>query len=277
MENVSTIGLDLAKHVFQAHGADKDGAVVFRKRLRRQQVLSFFAALPPCTVAMEACAGSPYWGRQIGKLGHSVKLIAPAYVKPFDKRQKNDASDAEAISEAAQRPTMGFVSVKSEEAQAAMIVLRTRDLLVRQRTQMINALRGHLAEFGVIIAKGPQHVFRLIAMVDDSASDLPEAARVILALLAEQLCALEERVTRLDREIARRAKEDKVARRLMTIPGIGAVTAVALATLASSPETFGRGRDFAAWLGLTPPQRSTGGKEHLGRGREWASGRCGAC
>ncbi len=160
---------------------------------------------------------------------------------------------------------MRFVSVKSEEAQAAAIVFRTRDLLVRQRTQTINALRGHLAEFGMIIAKGPQHVSKLIAMVGDPTSDLPEAARAILALLVEQLRALEERVTRLDREIAGRAKEDKVARRLMTIPGIGAVTAVALAALAPSPETFKRGRDFAAWLGLTPLQRSTGGKERLGR------------
>jgi transposase len=265
MKNVSTIGLDLAKHVFQAHGADKSGAVVFRKKLRRQQVLPFFATLPPCTVAMEACAGSHYWGREICKLGHSIKLIAPAYVKPFVKRQKNDASDAEAISEAAQRPTMRFVSVKSEEAQAAAIVFRTRDLLVRQRTQTINALRGHLAEFGMIIAKGPQHLSKLIAMVGDPTSHLPEAARSILALLVEQLRALEERVTRLDREIAGRAKEDKVARRLMTIPGIGVVTAVALAALAPSPETFKRGRDFAAWLGLTPLQRSTGGKERLGR------------
>jgi transposase len=198
-------------------------------------------------------------GGEIGKLGHSIKLIAPAYVKPFVKRQKNDASDAEAISEAAQRPTMRFVSVKSEEAQAAAIVFRTRDLLVRQRTQTINALRGHLAEFGMIIAKGPQHLSKLIAMVGDPTSHLPEAARSILALLVEQLRALEERVTRLDREIAGRAKEDKVARRLMTIP------AVALAALAPSPETFKRGRDFAAWLGLTPLQRSTGGKERLGR------------
>ncbi len=265
MENVSTIGLDLAKHVFQAHGADKNGAVVFRKKLRRQQILPFISALPPCTVAMEACAGSHYWGREIGKLGHSIRLIAPAYVKPFVKRQKNDASDAEAISEAAQRPTMRFVSVKSEETQAAAIVFRTRDVLVRQRTQIINALRGHLAEFGMIVAKGPQHVSKLIWLIEDPTSDLPEAARAIFTLLIEQLRALEERVTKLDREIARRAKEDTVARRLMTIPGVGAVTAVALAALAPSPETFKRGRDFAAWLGLTPLQRSSGGKERLGR------------
>lgn len=265
MENVSTIGLDLAKHIFQAHGANKNGAVVFRKKLRRQQVLSFFAALPSCTVAMEACAGSHHWGREIGKLGHSIKLIAPAYVKPFVKRQKNDASDAEAIAEAAQRPTMRFVSIKSEEAQAAAIVFRTRDLLVRQRTQIINALRGHLTEFGLIVAKGSQNLSKLVALVNDPTSGLPEAAHEILVLLIEQLHSLDVRVEKLDREIARRAKEDKVARRLMTIPGIGAVTATALAALAPPAETFRRGRDFAAWLGLTPLQRSSGGKERLGR------------
>jgi len=235
MEAISTIGLDLAKHVFQAHGADSSGAVVVRKRLRRDQVLTFLAALPPCTVSMEACAGGHYWGREIAKLGHAVKLIAPAYVKPFVKRQKNDACDAEAICEAAQRPTMRFVAVKSEEAQAAAMVFRTRDLLVRQRTQAINALRGHLAEFGVVVAKGPFQVPRLIPAIEDPASKLPETVRVILAMLVDQLRALDGRVAQLDREIARRAKEDAIARRLMTIPGIGAVTATALAARSRPP------------------------------------------
>jgi len=235
-----------------------------RKRLRRDQVLIFFAALPPCMVAMEACGGGHYWGREIAKLGHTVKLIAPAYVKPFVKRQKNDASDAEAICEAAQRPTMRFVAVKSEEAQASAMVFRTRDLLVRQRTQAINALRGHVAEFGVVVAKGPFHVPKLITVVEDPASNLPETVRVILAMLVDQLRALDGRVVQLDREIARRAKEDAMARRLMTIPGIGPVTTTALAALAPPVETFRRGRDFAAWLGLTPLQRSTGGKQKLG-------------
>jgi transposase len=265
MENVSTVGLDLAKHVFQAHGADHQGAVVFRKKLRRQQVLPFFAALPRCTVAMEACASGHYWGRELAKLGHSVKLIAPAYVKPFVKRQKNDASDAEAICEAAQRPTMRFVAVKSEEAQAAAIIFRTRDLLVRQRTQAINALRGHLTEFGLVVAKGPQNLSNLVALVKDPMSGLPNAARQTLELLIDQLNELNARVASLDREIERRAKGDQVARRLMTIPGIGAITATALAVLAPPIETFRRGRDFAAWLGLTPVQHSTGGKERLGR------------
>src|ERR671938_1146826 len=170
MNQVSTVGLDLAKHIFQLHGADSAGAVVFRKRLRRGQLLAFLATLPPCTVAMEACGSAHYWGREIAKLGHMVKLIAPAYVKPFVKRQKNDMADAEAICEAAQRPTMRFVAVKSEQAQAAAVVFRARDLLVRQRTQLINAMRGHLAEYGLIAPQGPSHVERLTAQVEDSAS-----------------------------------------------------------------------------------------------------------
>src|ERR671916_2204331 len=250
MNQVSTVGLDLAKYIFQLHGADSAGAVVVRKKLRRGQLLAFLATLPPCTVAMEACASAHYWGREIAKLGHTVKLIAPAYVKPFVKRQKNDMADAEAICEAAQRPTMRFVAVKSEEAQAAAMVFRTRDLLVRQRTQAINALRGHLAEFGVIVAKGPLHVPKLITVVEDPGSALPETVRVILATLVEQLRALNRRVAQLDTEIARRAKEDATARRLMTIPGIGAVTATALAALAPPVETFRRRRCFPGWLGV---------------------------
>src|SRR5215203_3962988 len=236
MNQVSTVGLDLAKHIFQLHGADSARAVVFRKKLRRGQLLAFLATLPPCTVAMEACASAHDWGREMAKLGHTVKLIAPAYVKPFVKRQKNDMADAEAICEAAQRPTMRFVAVKSEQAQAAAVVFRTRDLLVRQRTQAINALRGHLAEFGIIAAKGPLHVPKLIALMDDPTSDLPHAARVILGILVQELQALDERILMLDREIVRQAKDNAVARRLMTIPGIGAVTAAALT---AAPSTWG--------------------------------------
>src|SRR5262245_24318350 len=176
VSEASTIGLDLAKRVFQAHGADASGKVVFRKRLRREQVLAFFAGRRACMVAMEACSSAHYWARAIGELGHTVRLIPPAYVKPFVKRQKNDTTDAEAICEAAQRPTMRFVSVKSEAAQANAVVFRARDLLVRQRTQTINALRGHLGEYGVVVAKGPSHVAQLIAHVED----LPEAARTVL-------------------------------------------------------------------------------------------------
>jgi transposase len=186
-------------------------------------------------------------------------------VKPFVKRQKNDMADAEAICEAAQRPTMRFVPVKSEAMQASALVFRTRDLLVRQRTQLINALRGHMTEFGIVVAQGPMHVARLVAVVEDPGSDLLESARIVLGILIAELRALDERVLKLDAEIVRRAKEDPVAKRLMTIPGIGAITATALVALSPSSATFRRGRDFAAWLGLTPTQRSSGGRERLGR------------
>jgi transposase len=262
---VITIGLDLAKSVFQAHGADGSGEVVFRKKLRREQVLAFFASQPRCVVAMEACASAHHWAREIGALGHETRLIAPAYVKPFVKRQKNDMADAEAICEAAQRPTMRFVTPKGAEAQAAGVVFRTRDLLVRQRTQLINALRGHLAEFGHIARKGPGHSAKLIGLVRDPTTDLPLAARSVLMVIAESLEAIEGKIADLDREIAARAKSDELARRLMTIPGVGPVTATAMVALAPPASTFRRGRDFAAWLGLTPRQHSSGGKERLGR------------
>lgn len=262
---VSTIGLDLAKHVFQAHGASASGAVVFRKKLRRDQVLSFFAAQPRCVVAMEACPGAHYWGRELASLGHQVRLIAPAYVKPFVKRQKNDMADAEAICEAAQRPTMRFVAVKSEAKQAAAVIFRTRDILVGQRTQIINALRGNLSEYGLIAPQGPSHVERLIVQIEDASSDIPEAARPCLIRLVSMFRHLQNEIAELDREIAFRAKADDAARRLMTVPGIGPLIATAIEALAPPPETFRSGRDFAAWIGLTPVQRSTGGKERLGR------------
>jgi len=220
VEEVSTIGLDLAKHVFQAHGARLSGAVVFRKKLRREQVLTFFADQPRCLVAMEACASSHHWARAIGELGHEVRLIPPAYVKPFVKRQKNDMADAEAICEAAQRPTMRFVAVKSEAKQAAAVIFRARDLLVGQRTQIINALRGHLAEYGLIAPQGPSHVERLITQVEDPASGIPDAARSCLMWLVEMLRRLQDEIAELDREIAARAKTDDVARRLMTVSGL---------------------------------------------------------
>ena len=265
MEQVITIGLDLAKSVFQAHGADRAGGVVFRKKLRREQLLAFFANQPRCLVAMEACASAHYWAREIGGLGHEVRLIPPAYVKPFVKRQKNDMADAEAICEAAQRPTMRFVTPKSADAQGSAVVFRTRDLLIRQRTQLINALRGHLAEFGFVVRQGAAHTARLIDVVDDHSSDLPAEARPVLAIIAQSLRALQGQIAQLDTEIAARAKRDPVARRLMTIPGVGPVVATALVALAPAASTFKRGRDFAAWVGLTPRQHSSGGKERLGR------------
>jgi transposase len=262
---VTTIGLDLAKSIFQAHGADAAGGVVFRRKLRRDQLLAFFAAQPRCVVAMEACAGAHHWARELAALGHQPRLIPPSYVKPFVKRQKNDMADAEAICEAAQRPTMRFVSPKSAETQGAAVVFRTRDLLVRQRTQLINALRGHLAEFGFVVRQGPGHASRLMELVADSTTDLPDQARPVLAVIAESLQAVQAKISVLDREIAARAKADSVAKRLMTIPGVGAVVATALVALAPAASTFRRGRDFAAWVGLTPKQHSSGGKERLGQ------------
>ncbi|TGD41170.1 IS110 family transposase, partial [Pseudotabrizicola sediminis] len=264
MSEITTVGLDLAKNVFQVHGADASGQVELRKKLRRDQVLAFFSQLQPCVVAMEACGGAHYWGREIGKLGHDVRLIPPAYVKPFVKRQKNDAADAEAICEAAQRPTMRFVPVKSEETQGAAMVFRVRELLIRQRTQAINALRGHLTEFGQIVPQGAANAAKLIAIVEEPSSGLPADAIGTLKVLVAALTHLEAEIGRLDAEIARRAKANEVARRLMTVPGIGPLIATAIAVLAPPPETFRKARDFAAWLGLVPRQHSTGGKQRLG-------------
>lgn len=265
MAKVSIIGLDLAKNVIQAHGADKEGAVAFRRKVSRSKLLEFLAGFEPCIVAMEACAGAHYWGREIIRLGHEPRLIAPAYVKPFVKRQKNDAADAEAICEAATRPTMRFVAVKSEAKQAAGLAFKARDLLVRQKTQIINALRGHMTEFGVVVPQGPSHITGLLELIEEPASTLPEAARSPCQALAAMLRSLVEQIEELDRTIVSRARADEAAKRLMTIPGIGPVIATALDALAPPQETFTRGRDFSAWLGLTPRQHSTGGKARLGK------------
>lgn len=217
-------------------------------------MLSYFAGLPQCLVVMEACANAHYWARQISALGHEARLIPPAYVKPFVHRQKNDMADAQAICEAAQRPTMRFVTPKSAQAQGAAVIFRTRDLLVRQRTQLINALRGHLAEFGYIVAQAPGHVSKLVDLIDDPASDIPAEARPALAMTAASLQTLHTNIAELDRKIAARSKADPVARRLMTIPGIGPIVATALVALAPAAHSFRRGRDFAAWWDL--PQGS---------------------
>lgn len=264
MNEVSIIGLDIAKQVFQAHAADSRGNALFSKKITRSKLLCFFASQPPCLVAMEACGGAHHWGRELSRLGHEVRLIPPAYVKPFVKRQKSDALDAEAISEAAQRPGMRFVAVKSEAQQANAMLFKTRDLFVRQRTQIVNALRGHMAEFGWVAPKGLKHARDLQTLIADPACELLPAARAMLKAMLETLDALDSQISDLDQQITRRAREDEVARKLMTIPGIGSITAVAIAALAPPPEGFARGRDFAAWLGLTPRQRSTGGKQRLG-------------
>jgi transposase len=225
---------------------------------------------------MEACSSAHHWARELARLGHTVRLIAPAYVKPFVKRQKNDAADAEAICEAAQRPTMRFVAVKSVTAQANAVVFRGRDLLVRQRTQAINALRGHLGEYGLVAAKGPGHVFKLVEHVEDPGSDVPEAARLVLRTLVEALRFLSERIDLLDRKIARRAREDHEVRRLTSIPGVGPITATALAALAPPAGAFRKGRDFAAWGGSRPYSTLPAASRSLARLRKWGSERCGA-
>lgn len=264
MSEVSIIGLDLAKNVFQAHGTRSDGSIAFRMKISRAKLIAFFSSAPRCVVAMEACGGAHHWAREIGALGHEVRLIAPIYVKPFVKRNKNDAADAEAIAEAASRPTMRFVAVKSVEKQASGMAFKTRDLLVRQRTQAINALRGHMAEYGIVAPNGPVHVARLAEAVIGSDDRLPAVVIGLCKILLELIASLGEQIGFLERELRERARRDETAKRLMTIPGIGVICATALQALAPAPESFARGRDFAAWLGLTPKQKSSGGKTRLG-------------
>lgn len=266
VSEVSIFGLDIAKNVFHVHGADAAGNAMQRKKLTRAKLLGFFAAQPRCVVALEACGGAHHWARELQRLGYTVRLIPPSYVKPFVKRNKNDEIDAEAICEAAQRPNMRFVAVKSETQQASAVLFRARDLLVRQRTQIINSVRGQMAEYGWVAPKGPTHVTKLDDLLADQATSatLPDAARSMLTLMVDTMKILAGKIAELDREIARRAREDEVARRLMTIPGIGPLIATAIAALAPPAETFTKGRDFAAWLGLTPLQKSTGGKQKLG-------------
>ena len=265
MEKVTTIGLDLAKSVFQVHGINTAGGVVVRHKLRRSALLDFFAALPPALVGMEACGGAHHWARELTRLGHTVRLMPPAYVKPYVKRGKTDAADAEAICEAVTRPTMRFVPVKTEAQQASLMELKVRDMLVRQRTQTVNALRSHLAEYGIVAAQG-RKVAELIAVVrngDDAR--LPHLAREALGELVAQIEALEGRIERLDSRMVRHVREDETARRLASIPGIGAIGATALAAMVPNPHGFASARHFAASLGLTPQPHSSGGKERLGR------------
>ena len=265
MEEVSIIGIDLAKRSFQVHGAKADGSVAYRRKLGRGKLLSFLASQPPCTVAMEACASAHYWGREIVALGHEVRLLPPIYVKPFVKRQKNDQADAEAITEAAQRPTMHFVAVKSEAQQAQGMLFHTRDLLVRQRTQTINALRGHLAEYGVVAPQGRARIRQLAGTLEDGNCGLPEAVVELGRLLLGRIGELDDKIDGLDRKLRKSARECEETARLMTIPGIGPITAMALQAFAPPMESFRRGRDFSAWLGLVPRQHTTGGKPRLGR------------
>lgn len=265
MKEVSIVGLDLAKRVFQVHAASADGGFVLRKKLSRVHVLAFFQSLPSCTVAMEACATAHYWAREIGKLGHEVRLLPPAHVKPFVKRQKNDAADAEAIVEAAIRPSMRFVAPKTEKQQAACMVFRTRDLFVRQRTQLINALRAHLAEHGVIASQGIANLAALIGIVDDDNNGLKRVVVETARLYLEQIDLLSSRISNLEKAIKSEARQSDNTARLMSMPGMGPITAMAIEAFAPTMTAFRKGRDFAAWLGLVPRQHSSGGKQVLGR------------
>lgn len=263
---ITTIGIDLAKTIFQVHGVTRDGEVAFNRTLRRAQVLSFFAKLEPCLIGMEACGTSHYWAREISALGHQVRLMPPAYVKPYVKRGKTDAADAEAIAEAVTRPTMRFVPIKSPEQQALLCQHRARQLMIGQRTQLSNMIRGLIGEFGYVVRKGLNHIRDFAeALQAGDGPDLPSAAQTIIASLCEQLLLLHDRIQRLEAEIFASSRKDKTVRLLETIPGIGPVTASAIAATVGSPQQFKSGREFAAWLGLTPLNRSSGGKERLGR------------
>lgn len=259
------IGVDLAKAVFQVHGASMAGHVKFRKKLSRQQFRIFLAGHSPAVVVMEACASAHYWSRELIKLGHEVKLIAPQYVRPFVKRQKNDAADAEAIVVAAQRPEMRFVEPKSEEQQARAVLFRARERLIHQRTELVNALRAVMYEYGHTVPQGIGQLKRIEAILDDSNSDLPELVREECQDLIEQITEKTTRIKTKTRKAKDLSTEADTTRRLQTMPGVGPLTALAIEAFAPPMESFKRGRDFAAWLGLVPRQYSSGGKERLGR------------
>ena len=262
MKEITTVGLDLAKNVFQVHAVDAAGAVVIRRQVRRAQMLLFFSRLAPCLIGMEACAGAHYWARELTKLGHEVRLIPPSYVKPFVKRGKTDAADAEAICTAVTQPTMRFVPVKTEVQQAVLMSHRTRDFLVRQLTQLANAIRAHLGEFGLVVPKGVHNMNRLVAEAE--AADLPPEARMPLDLLVGQFTDTKVRIDTITADLRRAAEEDETARRLQTMPGIGPITASVLVATLPDVSVVRSARDLSAWLGLTPKPHSSGGKERLG-------------
>src|SRR5499426_1148193 len=266
MGEVSTIGLDIGKSVFQIHGVDADGAVVMRKRITRGKLLEFFAALPPCVVGIEACPTAHYWSRRLGALGHTVRLLPPSYVKAYVKRSKNDANDAAAICEAVTRPSMRFVPTKSEQQQSALMLHRSRQLLVRQRTMLSNAIRGHLAELGIISAKGRNGTAELIEILTNEKDDrIPAAARLSLTILARQYAAITTEIGAIEKHIHAWHRSCEESRRLEEIPGVGPIVASALVAEVGDWTAFSSGRSLAAWIGLVPSQHSTGGKERLGR------------
>src|SRR5690242_13721356 len=265
MQGVTTIGLDIAKSVFQVHGVDAIGQVVIRRQLKRRYVLAFFQKLPRCVVGIEACASSHHWSRELKALGHTVRLMPPAYVKPYVKRQKNDAADAEAICEAVTRTNMRFVEIKTPEQQSCLMLHRTRHLFIRQQTAVINAIRAHLAEFGIVARVGRNGVADLLDVVADSSDTrLPEVARACLAALGAQLRMLKKQILEFDRMINAWHRSNETSKRLDEIPGVGPALATALVASVANPRVFRSGRDFSAWIGLVPRQHSSGGKDKLG-------------
>ncbi len=265
MQAVTTIGLDIAKSVFQVHGVDTQGTVIIRRQLKRRYVLSFFQKLPPCLVGIEACATSHYWSRELQALGHTVRMMPPAYVKPYVKRQKNDAADAEAICEAVGRPTMRFVETKTPEQQGCLALHRTRHLFIRQQTSVINAIRAHLAEFGIVAPVGRRGIDQLLAVVADARdSRLPEVARACVAALGAHLQMLKAQILEFDRMIRVWHRSSETSRRLEECPGVGPVLATAVVATVADPKVFRSGRNFSAWIGIVPKQHSSGGKHRLG-------------
>ena len=265
MQAITTIGLDIAKSVFQVHGVDAQGNVIVRRQVKRRYVLAFFEKLPPCLVGIEACASSHHWSRELKALGHTVRLMPPAYVKPYVKRQKNDATDAEAICEAVTRANMRFVATKTPEQQSCLTLHRTRHLFIRQQTAVINVIRAHLAEFGIVAPVGRNGVEQLLDVVaDPSDKRVPEVARTCLAALGAQLRRLKEQILEFDRMIMAWHRSNEASRRLDEIPGVGPILATALVGSVADPKAFRSGRNFSAWIGLVPKQHSSGGKDRLG-------------
>ena len=265
MQTITTIGLDIAKSVFQVHGVDAAGQVVVRRQLKRRYVLAFFEKLPPCLIGIEACASSHHWSRELQALGHKVRLMPPAYVRPYVKRQKNDAADAEAICEAVTRANMRFVETKTPEQQSCLMLHRTRHLFIRQQTAVINAIRAHLAEFGIVAPVGRNGVEELLGVVADASDKrLPEIARACLAALGAQLRMLKAQILEFDRMINAWHRSNETSKRLDEIPGVGPALATALVASVADPRAFRSGRDFSAWIGLVPKQHSSGGKDKLG-------------
>lgn len=267
--NIATIGIDIAKNVFQVHGVCTEGKVAISRKLRRHQLLPFLQKLTPCTVGLEACPGAHHWAREIAAFGHEVRMMPPQYVKPYVKRQKNDAADAEAICEAVTRPTMRFVTVKTMEQQAILMLHRTRELFVRQKTMLINALRAHLGEFGIIAPQGRTGLSELITCMSSEESRIPSLAREAMLSLIGQLKEAACRLTKLDQQIVQWHRSSKTSLRLESIPGVGPITASVIAASVIDGKQFRNGRQFAAWLGLVPRQSSTGGKARLGGITKW--------